>query len=165
MPLVVAFAGLTGLFSLVLWTVGPAKTFLTLDRRLRIPAWLLSVATCIFGVAYMPHAGSINGPAQKVFIVLCGCVMALLFYVLKVQRQVLYGALEISAGSLGLVGAIFLRVEPEPLLLFLALATSIYVMVRGLGNVHDGLAKADAPAQLSENSPEVAPAPASTTNA
>ena len=74
-------------------------------------------------------------------MVMMGLFFGITFYAAKLHRPVLYGSIEILAGGCGLVLVAFFAPVDSVLALVFGIASSIYIIVRGLTNINDALLK------------------------
>lgn len=133
---------------LFIWMVGPKNLIPTFHRRLRPYIYGYLALGFLFGFlspffygdgAYVPHW------IMATFVVFAGCLLGITFWAAKIHRPVVYGAIEIGAGIVGLVIVGFFNPAPSVIGVVFGSATSVYIIVRGLSNINDALKAADVP--------------------
>jgi hypothetical protein len=82
---------------------------------------------------------------SEIFVAIVLITVAYAFFRLRISRQRLYGAIELGVG-IGMVIAVIRAPQPSDRLeLPLKVMASVYVMIRGLVNINDAVAKAREP--------------------
>lgn len=144
--------------SVMLVAIGPARFFSRPHPKMRLPlmcflAFAFGYAVCI---GALPLFGvHVTSAGEQINMVGMGCFSAMSLFNARLIAPILYGALEVIVGIAGLGMAIFRPGSGGQLVIMLTLTGSVYVIVRGLANINDGLSKRWPVSPIPRNSPEV----------
>jgi hypothetical protein len=147
---------------LLIVLVGPANIVNSLHRSLRLPAYVFIALSFVWLVVdTFAVYRDLTSWTPSVTFVSMGVFFGVVFYAAKKHRPVVYGAIEIVAGAVGLGVIGFIQQRESVLILIFGAASSVYIVVRGLTNINDALIGRDnlpvEPVVVAEESDELEP--------
>ena len=108
---------------------------------MRAPLWAFVTLT-LFWVVGSTIWTAIDQHADwtdKVTIVMLALTCGATFFAAKKYKPVTYGIIEVLAGTIGMGVIVFVAWDQPTVVLIYAGASSVYIVVRGLTNINDGL--------------------------
>jgi len=135
-----AFLTLNGVLIVL---VGPKNVVSSLNRVMQPYAYAFCFlsAAWIIGITVWMSFYELPPWTNGVTLVAMGLFFGLTFFAARIHAPVVYGVLEILAGAMGLGVLGFLHLYNSTFVLLFGTATSVYIVVRGLTNVNDALAR------------------------